>query len=90
MPKTVSNDVSCHLYQAAGMDEKAIHRAALIVLRCVVLRRFPPGPERDSWLAWLERLDVAAPAIRDAIAATERELETAEEESDADAAATRH
>jgi hypothetical protein len=41
------------LRHADGMDEKAIRRAALITVHRAIYQRFPPGPERDQWLAWL-------------------------------------
>jgi hypothetical protein len=37
----------------AGMDAKAIRRAAFITLRRAILQNFPPGPERDKRLEWL-------------------------------------
>jgi len=41
------------VYNAAGMDSKAIKRAALMTLRRAMLERFPPGRERTAWLRWL-------------------------------------
>jgi len=38
------------------MDAKAIRRAALITLRRAICERFPPGRERDAWLAWVQGL----------------------------------
>jgi hypothetical protein len=38
---------------ATDMDPKALRRAALVTLRRVIYQRFPPGPVRDQWLAWL-------------------------------------
>jgi hypothetical protein len=38
------------------MDEQRLFGAALIAQRRTVERNFPPGPERDAWLAWLGRV----------------------------------
>jgi len=45
-------DAAGGLYDAGGMDEKAVRRAALITLRRAIWERFPPGRERDAWLTW--------------------------------------
>jgi len=45
------------LRDACDMDEKAMRRAALITVRRAICERFPPGQERDSWLAWLGRIE---------------------------------
>jgi len=33
-----------------------IEKAACIVIYVAICRRFPPGPERERWHAWLARL----------------------------------
>jgi hypothetical protein len=38
------------------MDEARLIRAAQITLRRPILERFPPGPERQKWLAWLDQV----------------------------------
>jgi hypothetical protein len=49
------------------MDEKAIRRAALVTVRRAILERFPPGPERETWLRWAEQIafcnDAHSPAL---------------------------
>jgi hypothetical protein len=47
-----SSDAGRDLYDAGGMDEKAIRRAALLTLRRAICKRFPPGRERRAWLTW--------------------------------------
>jgi len=32
---------------------------AIAYLRCVILERFPPGPGRQRWLAWLSEFSQA-------------------------------
>ena len=50
----LSSDAAGGLYDAGGMDEKAIRRAALITLRRAIYERFPRGPERRAWLGWVQ------------------------------------
>jgi hypothetical protein len=48
-----SRDASRVLYEAVGMDQKAIRRAALITLRRAICEHYPPGRERQKSLALL-------------------------------------
>ena len=38
------------------MDEQAIKRAALVTVRRAICERFPPGPERRTWLRTTDRV----------------------------------
>jgi hypothetical protein len=40
----------------AGVPAADIEKAACIVIYVAICRRFPPGPDRDHWHAWLARL----------------------------------
>jgi hypothetical protein len=46
----MANDAGRDLYDAGGMDEKTIRRAAAVTLRRAICVRFPPGQERRRWL----------------------------------------
>ena len=48
----LSGDAGRGLHHAAGMDEKAVRRAAFVTVRRAICERFPPGRERAKWLAW--------------------------------------
>jgi hypothetical protein len=39
------------------MDKERLLRASVITQRRTVERNFPPGPERDARLAWLDRVE---------------------------------
>ena len=39
------------------MDKDRLFRACLVTQRRTVEKNFPPGPERDAWLAWLRRVE---------------------------------
>jgi len=36
------------------MNDKEIRQAALVTLCPAIRQRFPPGPERDRWLQWVD------------------------------------
>ena len=38
------------------MEKLALIRAAEITVRRAICERYQPGPERDAWLAWADRL----------------------------------
>jgi hypothetical protein len=40
----------------AELPTADIEKAACIVIYVAICRRFPPGPERERWHAWLARL----------------------------------
>lgn len=52
------------------MDARAIRKAALITSRGAICQRFPPGSERELWLAWVQ--DVNRCTVRGASAMTGR------------------
>jgi hypothetical protein len=37
---------------------------AMAYLRSVILERFPPGPERQRWLAWLDEFSHAEETLQ--------------------------
>jgi len=40
-------------WDAGGMDQRAVRRAALVTVRRAIRERFPPGLERTACLRWL-------------------------------------
>lgn len=42
------------------MDSSAVKRAALETLRRAILKRFPPGRERECWLMWADGIEQGA------------------------------
>lgn len=42
------------------MDSNAVKRAALVTLRRAILKRFPPGRERECWLMWADGIQHGA------------------------------
>jgi len=43
------------MYESLRMDQGTLIRAAQITLRRAICERFPPGSQRQAWLAWAER-----------------------------------
>jgi len=47
-----NRDARCELHDAGGIDQQALRRAAESPVRRAIYQRFPPGRERDFWLAF--------------------------------------